>query len=113
MATLKRRHDSSLCDAYERGDPVAGFETAERVADEMALMSWLHQYTDYPRAIDGCYDRGSRNAVKARAKYRPPTVWPWMEPTFRFANPGMSRQVRSNGKVVFVPKGDASRAFEL
>jgi hypothetical protein len=79
---LERRRDSSLCDAYERGHPVAGFDTAKRVADEMALLNWLHEYTDYPRAVnkytDYFYDTGAHNAVIGLAKYRPPATWPWM-----------------------------------
>lgn len=70
------RADSRLCAAYEAGTPVAGFDTCEVIADEMALTRWLHQHTDYPRSRDRCQDE-LREA--ARAPYLPhvPCVWPW------------------------------------
>ena len=88
---LKRRADSQLCNAFEAGAPIGTFTTAETVADEMAFMHWLYEFTDYPLALDkkteelalfdGYYpgiNADARDLVKARFVSLRPTVWPWL-----------------------------------
>ena len=87
---LERRADSRLCDAFEAGAPVPGFATAERVAREMALMHWLHKYTDFEARVErevealrreaGHYFAGiNREAHEsAKAGFRRPERWPWL-----------------------------------
>ena len=87
---LERRIDSRLCAAFEAGTPLNGFETAERVATEMAFMRWLHTCTDYERRVEdaveelqeeigrfypGIYQE-AREGVKR--EMQPPLVWPWL-----------------------------------
>lgn len=88
---LTRRADSRICDAFEAGAPIAPFTTAARVADEMALMRWLHECTAYPQELRKCVEQlaenegyyyeginaDARNETKARFRERP-AVWPWL-----------------------------------
>lgn len=92
---LERRNDSRLSDAFEEGAPLHGFQTAEAVASEMALMRYLHEYTDYSNELEweverlheqeGHFYRGiygdARTRVKAKFTRRGavPLQWPWLE----------------------------------
>jgi hypothetical protein len=89
---LERRSDSAICDAYERGQPIGAFNTPAKVAQQMAKMHWLHNYTDYQSALRECVyalkeDEGyfyegingdARDEVQSMTRFQPPTVWPWM-----------------------------------
>ena len=89
---LDRRADSRLCRAFEAGTPISGFATPKRIADEMALMRWLHNHTNYRQELqrkvatlrdeEGHYYEGinadARDTVKAMRKFQPPTTWPWL-----------------------------------
>lgn len=89
---LQRRSDSALCDAYERGRPIGGFNTPEMVAAQMAWMHWLHNYTIYTHRLRDCVEElrddaghyydginaDARDEVQHRSEFQPPPQWPWM-----------------------------------
>lgn len=89
------REDSRLCCSFVAGDPVHGFETAARVADQMAYMRWLHRNREYTRAIErevtfladcegyhfaGIYHEATRR-VQSLPCFQRPATWPWLAPT--------------------------------
>ena len=87
---LDRRADSALCGAFDAGEPIQGFTTAARIARELALMCWLHTYTDYDTVLEeevqslredaGRYYSGIYADARdyAKDRFTPPAAWPWL-----------------------------------
>lgn len=87
---LTRRDDSRLCEAFDAGEPIGGFDTAAKVAREMAFMHWLHNYTDYDATFEQELERVREEAGRffpgihavardyAKSEFTPPTAWPWL-----------------------------------
>jgi hypothetical protein len=88
---LTLRCDSDLCESYiEGGGGLAKDWSLESIVKEMALMKYLHEYTDYAKATEievedlrdqcGYYYEGIwREAAEyVRSRYAKPSVWPWL-----------------------------------
>jgi hypothetical protein len=85
---LSLRGDSSLCDAFIDGGLAM---SADEVAEEMAFMKYLHDFTDYRKRVeteveslkkenDGYYPTGvwrmASDAIKSH--FVKPETWPWL-----------------------------------
>jgi len=88
---LKRRGDSTLCEGYIEGK-IECYWTADAVAEKMAQMKYLHEYTggayvrrvredcDLIASVEGPF-RGMRRVVGVRVQrdWDYPREWPWLK----------------------------------